>query len=923
MWPVWARDHQVPELAPWTNWLLLGGRGAGKTRAGAEWVRGMALGETFFTPQPVAQIALVAETYSDAREVMIEGQSGLLALHKRSERPQWISSRRRLEWPNGSVAQVFSSEDPDALRGPQFGAAWCDDFGYHPDDGSGNVYFNLDPLWAHPAISVVGIDNYMPISDWRRSGSPDGQGRMSTDQGMFSSGIVSGEGYDWFYRTAADREAGLRSTINDGLGKPWIYRYKDLKSWWTNQHFERRNGVELASSTAWIPQSKPILFTEIGCPAINNGAAQPNVFVDEKSSETALPYFSNGGRNDQMQAAFIEAHQAHWLGEDGTGSTTNNPVSEVYGSPMVDFERAQFWAWDARPYPVFPAATEIWSDAPNWQTGHWLNGRLGMVRLADLLAELLKANGVTGYDVSQVSGMFDGYLIADGASTRQALEVLISLYRLSVFEDAGQIVFRSAGRDAVTVIEEDDIVFDPNSARISITREQEVALPGSVELDHLDPDYDFQDTQSQATRNSITSLRKQAIAAPLVVNRGQARVLLSSWLHERWTSRDTVTFSLSRKHARLTVGDVIALKDEALAQTWRITGIESGERLDVTAKAVELGESLTSPEPGQIARVAANGAFGKPYSIFMDLPHLPLVDGEGGNCMAVSASPWPGTLSLYASQSQNSHTLQQALQNFGSTGELVTPLPGTASTSRWDRRSTVRVKLFQGVLHSQPQSTLLNGANALAVRSADGGWEVLQYANATLVAPQCWDLDLMLRGQAGTEIEARAGSEPGTQVAVLNSAVYNLQSEQALMGLQTNWLLGPAGQPLDSPGFSAQSFAPGYRRFQPLRPVHLKARLREGNKIDLNWVRRDRVNSDDWSPVDVPMSEGQLKFQITATSPLFGELTRTVGASSAHITSSDLTAAFGGMPTSVVISVSQLSDIVGAGPSAITTVQLS
>ena len=105
----------------------MGGRGAGKTRAGAEWTRAVANGDLFFTPQAVGSIALVGETYADVREVMIEGQSGLLAIHEKRNRPVWISSRRRLEWPNGSVARVFSSEEPDALRGPQFGAAWCDE----------------------------------------------------------------------------------------------------------------------------------------------------------------------------------------------------------------------------------------------------------------------------------------------------------------------------------------------------------------------------------------------------------------------------------------------------------------------------------------------------------------------------------------------------------------------------------------------------------------------------------------------------------------------------------------------------------------------------------------------------------------------------------------------------------------------------
>jgi phage terminase large subunit-like protein len=120
-----AHPHQLPPARAnggddWTTWLLLGGRGAGKTRAGAEWVRALAEAK-------VGPIALIGETEHDAREVMVEGVSGLMAAHRRHERPQWIPSRRRIEWENGAVAQVFSAEDPDALRGPQFSAAWLDE----------------------------------------------------------------------------------------------------------------------------------------------------------------------------------------------------------------------------------------------------------------------------------------------------------------------------------------------------------------------------------------------------------------------------------------------------------------------------------------------------------------------------------------------------------------------------------------------------------------------------------------------------------------------------------------------------------------------------------------------------------------------------------------------------------------------------
>src|SRR5262249_32984855 len=123
---LYAHPHQfAPERAnsgeDWITWLILGGRGAGKTRAGAEWVRQVALADAR------ARIALIGETEHEAREVMVEGVSGLLAVHPRSERPQWRPMRRRLEWPNGAVAQIYSAENSESLRGPQFSAAWCDE----------------------------------------------------------------------------------------------------------------------------------------------------------------------------------------------------------------------------------------------------------------------------------------------------------------------------------------------------------------------------------------------------------------------------------------------------------------------------------------------------------------------------------------------------------------------------------------------------------------------------------------------------------------------------------------------------------------------------------------------------------------------------------------------------------------------------
>ncbi len=120
-----AHTHQYPLRLLRDIWLLIGGRGAGKTRTGAEWVNGLVRGFSPFSLSRYGQIALVGETYGDVREVMIGGPSGIASI-SRHDRPRYEVTRRRLLWSNGAVAQAFSSESPDGLRGPQFEAAWCD-----------------------------------------------------------------------------------------------------------------------------------------------------------------------------------------------------------------------------------------------------------------------------------------------------------------------------------------------------------------------------------------------------------------------------------------------------------------------------------------------------------------------------------------------------------------------------------------------------------------------------------------------------------------------------------------------------------------------------------------------------------------------------------------------------------------------------
>ncbi|MCA1334762.1 DNA-packaging protein [Pseudooceanicola marinus] len=123
----WAMPHQLPPEGAWRSWVILGGRGAGKSRAGSEWVRAQVEGARPGDPGRCSRLALVGETYDQVRDVMIFGESGILACSPPDRRPEWQASRRRLVWPNGAEAMAFSAGDPEALRGPQFDGAWVDE----------------------------------------------------------------------------------------------------------------------------------------------------------------------------------------------------------------------------------------------------------------------------------------------------------------------------------------------------------------------------------------------------------------------------------------------------------------------------------------------------------------------------------------------------------------------------------------------------------------------------------------------------------------------------------------------------------------------------------------------------------------------------------------------------------------------------
>lgn len=170
-WPFWARPDQLQPIdALWTIWLILAGRGFGKTRTGAEWVRDNVCGSTPLGRGNYQQLALIAETAADAREVMVgdgkipgEG-SGLLQVHPKDFRPIYEPSKRRLTWPNGAIATLYNATEPDQLRGPQHDAAWCDELAkwQYAQDSWDQLQFGLR-LGDHPRTVITTTPRPIPL----------------------------------------------------------------------------------------------------------------------------------------------------------------------------------------------------------------------------------------------------------------------------------------------------------------------------------------------------------------------------------------------------------------------------------------------------------------------------------------------------------------------------------------------------------------------------------------------------------------------------------------------------------------------------------------------------------------------------------------------------------------------------------------
>jgi hypothetical protein len=733
-----------------------------------------------------------------------------------------------------------------------YGADWSEYFGYHPQDGSGDVFFHLDPLWASPDVDAVGIDNYMPLSDWRDGDldveNPDGFASRDDARGMAGQ-IFAGEGYEWYYASADHRVNRERSPITDGLaGKPWVFRYKDIESWWSNRHHDRIDGAERAASTGWLPGMKPIWFTELGCPAVDKGGNQPNVFVDPKSAESNLPHFSSGGRSDSQQRRFLEAHHDRW---QASGAIDG----------MVDPDHVFVWTWDARPAPAFPDDLTIWSDGGNWRTGHWLNGRLGGTTLADAIAAILKDHGIDNFDVSAVSGDLTGYVQADLTSARALLEPLLEAFQVDVVEDGGRLRFRSRPGASLAVREITVLADIEGEPLWSENLGHDSDFASDAVLTSYNPVLDYEQASVRSRPIEAQSRRTLGYDLPATLAEEIALGAVESALRAQRIARRTISFAMSPADPTIEVGDAVTLADGPQG-AFIVERIEEGDvrRIEARHHAALPPYSLagtTGRRNGSSGGGGVSDAF-QPVLHFMDLPRLTDSAPESFACIAAYCRPWR-RIALSSSMTAEGYRTRTVLDRPARLGTLVAPLlPGVSG--RFDRANGLEIDLHFGGLSSTAEGAVLGGENRVAVMVGNGAWEIIGFATAEEIAPGRWRATNLLRGLSGTEDAAASGASSGRPCVVLDEAVVPLGLAREERGRSLNWMAESLGRGAGRSG--PHVFAGGERAETPLAPVHVRAVRRGNHDIAITWTRRGRADADNWDASDIPLDEPEERYLV-------------------------------------------------------------
>ncbi len=750
-----------------------------------------------------------------------------------------------------------------------YAADWSE---YHHTDGG---WYNLDPLWSSPNIDFIGIDAYFPLTDHPQNGY---------DVQEIVDGWEKGEGYDWYY-------SDVERTIKTPLSQE--YAWKNLAWWWENSHVNPDFSV-----TGWVAESKPIWFTEYGFPSVDGAANQPNVFYDPSSSESYFPRHSRGKVDFIAQRTAIAATEIQWK-----------------NSPMV--EQKLLWTWDARPYPYWPDLESVWADTDLWETGHWLEGKLGLSLLADVVRDICLKAELTEeqIDVSQLMDLVQGYVLLDQQTARHALEVLQTAYFFDAVERDGVLVFVPR-KASVEVTEIGDVLLDFN--RINggprIVRSKDVDLPQKVTVSYINPSFNYQVGSQFSQRMQVLSQLSKTVNIPVVLQDEQAKNIADVILYRLWQERNFYEFYLPSDYLTLEVGDRVRVVRNAVSHFLRIVAVTIGRNWVVQIQAVaddvdvyhHYGRGSAS-----VGSVEPSTAFAESELLLLDLPRLPDETSDSArffSAVFASEARWNGAVIYRSDDGESSF---HAVVTHGSqaiVGRAVTVLE-EAQSCYIDRENHVDVVLQYGTLEGVSDLALLNGANLAML-----GDEILQFRDVTLLGGNKYRLSYLLRRRLGTQWAMDAHIAPEDFV-LLDRALEVLSVAEDMIGNARAYKAVTVGAAIDDAQMVEQIYQG--RKFKPYAPVHVEGELDAvSNDRTIRWVRCTRVGGQWRDFVDVALGEVSEAYEVEIMDG--GTVVRTIVSAVPWVIYSEAQqlSDFGAVPMIVEVRIYQLSTVVGRGYAA-------
>jgi hypothetical protein len=389
-------------------------------------------------------------------------------------------------------------------------------------------------------------------------------------------------------------------------------------------------------------------------------------------------------------------------------------------------------------------------------------------------------------------------------------------------------------------------------------------------------------------------------------------------LQDAWVMRESASFALAPSQLALDPTDEVLLTAGGRERRLRLTEVNDGGARSIQAVATDpsVYEEIVGPAraPGQMQALSSPG---RALAAFLDLPWLTEDQKPWDAFAAAFALPWPGSVLLFRSATDSNYLLDTTLTKPATIGETTADF-SAGPVWRWDEVNALKIVIYDGSsLSSMDDLSVLGGANALAVQNADGEWEVLQFATATLTGPGEWTLTRLLRGQGGTEGAMRSPIAAGARVVLLDSALVQLGLSQAEYALPFNYLYGPQGKPISDPAYQSVALQFKGIGLRPLSAVQLDAVYSDAGDLLLSWLRRDRdPASDSWDQVEIPLSESAESYDVEILDGSSNVIRTFSGVSSPSLTytASQIAADFpSGLPSPFRFTVYQLSSTSGRG----------